>query len=134
MKPFIIDCGTYPFGVLVHFGEDKEPMYEMMKGTLSDEAIAQARLHDYKRGYAAMHSSGQMVLWLEKPPTTPGTIAALTHECLHIVFLLFDRIGVPISEENSEASAYMIDYLVGKILTEYDRAASPKQKNKRARG
>jgi len=127
MKPFIIDCGAYPFDVLVYFGENKEPMYKAMKGILSDEAIEQAKLHDYKRGYAAMHSGGQMILWLEKPPTTPSTIATLAHECLHIVFLLFDRIGIPISEENCEASAYMIDYLVNRILIEYNRLESKRR-------
>lgn len=116
MTPFIVDCGTYPFDVLVHFGEDMVPMFDAIERKDGKRASDKLRKYKFGSGFAGMNDSGTMVLWLKEPPTCPRTISLLAHECMHIVRLLFDRVAIPINLSTEEVQAYQLQYLVEKIL------------------
>ena len=133
MKPFIINCGCYPFDVLVYFGEDREPMFKMLGEMIGKDEADKLRSHHFSRGYTAINDNGTMVLWCKQPPCNPEWVSIMVHESLHVVQFLFERIQMPMNDDTSEAQAYLQQYIVKQILEHYDRAANTKQENKRPR-
>lgn len=44
------------------------------------------------------------------------TKRVVVHECVHMVHYIFDEKGIPVSVENSEAIAYMTDFLSEQVF------------------
>jgi len=61
-----------------------------------------------------MLDTGQIILWMEKKPTTPFLLSILAHEIFHCTCFLMDRVGIKYSDDSDEAYAYMIQYLTTK--------------------
>lgn len=45
---------------------------------------------------------------------TPGVLA---HECMHLIDMIADSIGMPCTMDTTEPRAYMMQYLYGELLT-----------------
>jgi len=58
------------------------------------------------------------IIWLPEFKLTPKCISVLLHEIMHVVLYVFARSGIVVSHNNDEASAYYIEWLVGKFLKE----------------
>ncbi len=44
------------------------------------------------------------------------SIRTIIHECTHIIDYIFRDVGIPISEENGETRAYMVEFMCMKIF------------------
>lgn len=123
MQQFLVNIDLYNTQVLVHCGA----IYELLPAL-------QARLpHDAYREVSACFENvnfsikakavmdthtGALVLWMREPwkkNPDPDWIGTLSHEIFHIVEMMFDRIGIPLSIDTSEAYAYAIEYVTKRI-------------------
>lgn len=114
---FIVNCGCYPFDIMVHFGEDRTNLYKKLKNKIPQESIDSMKELKYSNGKSLMHDTGQMVLWLKEKPNTIKGLATLNHEIFHCVCFLMERIGVVYSNDSDEAFAYLIEYVSVQIYS-----------------
>lgn len=127
MKPFIIELNPYPIDVLVCIGEDTKSMHDYLSKQTENYNKSEYEPSESMNGLSFMSKNHGLVLWIRYEPEGAIPISILSHEILHIVFLLFNQVGVPISEDNSESCAYMVEFLTKQILITYS-----KNKNKRS--
>lgn len=114
---FVVDFGTYPFELLVCFGEDRGPMYRyLLKNDVPEEYVDDLKNHSFGVEFSALHDDkGTSILWLTERPNTPYYQGLLSHEVYHAVCNLFDYIGLDYNKGSEEAFAYMIGYLTEEI-------------------
>ena len=115
MNSFVVDCGTYPFDILVFFGENVEDLFNDIKGKLSKSDFKGLKKSEFKAGKAIILDTNQTVLWLREKPTTPTDFGLLSHEIYHCTGFILRSIGIQYSEETEEAYAYLIQYLTEQI-------------------
>lgn len=56
------------------------------------------------------------VIWVKNFRNTPGDIAVVAHEILHLTFAVMCYIGVKISDDSEEAFTYYMDSILKKVL------------------
>lgn len=49
-------------------------------------------------------------------PDCPWAISNLAHEAVHVAHFIMDSRGIPISMENTESEAYLVGYIVDKLI------------------
>jgi len=52
-----------------------------------------------------------------------GKRRVVIHECVHMVHMIFDSRGIPLTESNTEAIAYMTDHLCEVVFGLFDKKA-----------
>lgn len=114
---FIVNCGCYPFDILVHFGEDRTNLYRLLKNKIPESAIDELKEFDFKVGKSLMFSSGQTILWLKDKPNSARGLATLNHEIFHCACFVMDKVGIVYSESSDEAFAYLIEYITIQIYS-----------------
>ena len=112
---FIVDCGTYPFDVLVCVGIDYDDMITFLskRCTLTDEE--KEALIMSGGGRSVILKTGQSVLQVTLAKNKPFFHGNLAHEIFHIVDFLFERVGIKYSDDFNEAYAYQVQYLTEEI-------------------
>ena len=120
MNIFIVKCKIYPFDVLVHFGEDKEPMYRKLKGRIPGEYIEELKTLEYKSGKSIMFPTGQTLLWMHEKPKSVYGLSILSHEIFHCACFILERVGIVYCENSDEAYAYLIQFLTEEIYSKLD--------------
>lgn len=55
-------------------------------------------------------------IWIDPSADKKEKRGTVVHECLHLVTALFHHCGIPVSYENDEAMAYMLDYLTEPVF------------------
>lgn len=73
-------------------------------------------------------SQNATIVWLSEYNT-----ATLIHEIAHLVMMLFDQVGVPISRDNTEAFSFYSEYwytTIQKTRRKYPDGNSPKDAKK----
>ncbi len=111
MKNFIIDCGTFPFDIMVHFG-DIELLLKMLKKYKIN--IDKKQLEDNRVGLSIILPTNQTVLWMKSEPATPFDFSVLQHEIFHCVHHILEKIGIKCKSTNNsdEVYAYLIQYII----------------------
>lgn len=63
------------------------------------------------------HKSMEGLIWLREPHLTAHSLSVVTHECLHITVSALEYAGVaPATEDDDEAHAYYLGFLVRSVL------------------
>ena len=114
---FIVDCGVYPFDILVYFGSDKKKLFKELSKYLPIKELKKLTFND---GKTIMFSSGQTVLWLKEKPTSIKGIAQLNHEIFHCACFVLERVGIKYCKKTDEAYAYLLEYLTKQIYSKID--------------
>jgi|DEB0MinimDraft_3_1074331.scaffolds.fasta_scaffold159229_2 hypothetical protein len=115
---FFIHHGTYPFDILVDIGihTDKQlqKFLKKEKGiTLDPDSIEALETCSITGGRTVMLSGGATIMRVSNDSDTFHEF--LAHEIFHAVEFLFDRIGIQLSRESSEAYAYQIGWLHNQV-------------------
>lgn len=118
---FIINLQVYPFDLMVHFG-DPQIMFNKLRDLISRESLLDIEL-DFERGVGVGRTmmdkeTGAVVLWMREPWSddfSPESFGTLSHEIFHAVELVFDRIGITLSDDSSEAFAYLIGFITRQV-------------------
>ncbi len=58
---------------------------------------------------------------------TPNSIPIIAHECLHVKNSIWNRIGYISQANNDEVDAYLLDYIIAKVLEVVEKHKSIKQ-------
>lgn len=119
-KVFKIDCGTYPFDVLISIGETNKqfintlskyiPPSTFRKLDQEDSEIINFAVTTHAR--TTMFHTGQFVIRFRHMPKSHQDFGMISHELFHIVEILFRKIGMPLQKASSEAYAYLMGHLV----------------------
>ena len=121
VQNFIINLEVYPFDLMVHFG-DPQIMFSRLRDRITQESLLDIQL-DFERGVGTGRTlldegTGVLLLWIKEPWSdnfSSESFGTLNHEIFHVVELLFDRIGITLSGDSSEAFAYLIGFITRKI-------------------
>lgn len=116
---FLVDCGTYPFKILVYYGPINQTLIgELKKYGIPDQEIKEGMDPD-SIAFAIMFSCGRSLLWKLTKPKNIRDLAILSHEIFHSVGLVMNRVGIPYQNgEANEAYAYLIEHLTYQIYKE----------------
>jgi hypothetical protein len=92
-------------GVLI--GEKTKCVKELEKYNEELARILKEEEHHFGLTMVASSRGSAIIVWLEtkEPPQ-------VAHEAVHVATALMDRAGIPISEENDEVLAYLVEYTV----------------------
>lgn len=128
----IVDLGLYRLHVHVFVGS-QTAFIEWLKG---DSAIYQS-LADYVEDDNAeaatyWYSAGRIpIIYLPKLSTTPHHLNNLVHELGHLVFIILNDVGIPISFDNQEAFTYLQGWLAEQIFNKegYEEIEEPKNRH-----
>lgn len=108
-----------PYGWTMLLFDDRELFNQYVSATLPAEMHQEYRVKSEggPRGRTLTNTTSAVaVVGLFKNDagecSAPGTIA---HELLHVVLTIFEHIGLPVTEEVSEASCYLIGYLMDEV-------------------
>ncbi|RJQ33884.1 hypothetical protein C4568_03725 [Candidatus Parcubacteria bacterium] len=116
-KPFVVTHGSYPFDVMVCIGtthaEVIKALNKKMGRKMDKEEADYLELHSI--GRTVMLDGGQTILMAEDLKNNPDFHANLSHEILHAVSFLFDRVGLPHTTQGDEAWAYQVGHLTREI-------------------
>lgn len=115
MNSFIVDCGTYPFDILIYFGDSLDDLFKDIKDKLSKADFKGLKRSKFKVGKAIMLDTNQTVLWLREKPTTARHFGLLSHEIYHCAGFVLRAVGIEYCQETEEAYAYLIQYLTEQI-------------------
>jgi predicted membrane channel-forming protein YqfA (hemolysin III family) len=113
----IIDCGVYPFEIMIFFGDKKKEIIKELKKYLCKSDITYFKTVNLFAGKSIMFSSGQTLLYVNRIPENPNDYATLQHEIFHCACFVLERVGINYSNETDEAYAYLIEYLTKQIYT-----------------
>lgn len=117
-KLFIIHAGTYPYDIVCFFGDDKKPLLQKIKYSLTASEYVEVADATIKHGRVYIFQSGVSLLWLPKVPKTIEELGHLNHEIFHAVDEILRRIGIELTGSSCEAYAYLLEYVSVKIWSE----------------
>lgn len=133
---FIIDCGSYPFSLIVSVGTTAKQEISWAERCLDRRlAKCERQLIHHKGGLGrvtVLHHGG-IIFWLADFKNDPLWIGRLVHEAAHVGLIIFDQIGMQVCEKNEEALCYEIQYLVDRIMSILMAKANRAEKKKRKR-
>jgi hypothetical protein len=127
---FVVRHGGYPYDVLVCIGLSDDAVverlreYEDCEPTPNDlEALTKPDrggmdAPSNAEGRTILLDGHQTVIRLRRWDGSIKRHGFLTHEIFHAVTMLFELIGMTLSEDSDEAYAYAIEQLTVKILTQ----------------
>lgn len=110
---FIIEYKVYPFELMISLGQTDAEVQKTLKRRNVDATIDYLSLRG--NGRCIMFEGGQTLIRVKDVPKTVRMYAVLQHEIFHAVDFLFDRIGIKLCSESSEAYAYLVQYLTESI-------------------
>lgn len=111
----------YPIPVLVSVGQTRNQIEAELKrrGGCTRETC----LKDWQwqptsntQGHTAVLPCNKTVLWLYTDRLTVDLHGTITHEVFHLVYGIFDQIGMKLSDDSEEAYAYAIGLLAMKVI------------------
>ncbi len=104
-----------PFEVTLHVGFVKDPSKALIE--IEGRYKWMTKNSTYEKNIAGLHlyhpDYSNKALILLKPSSDIRTVV---HEAFHCVVAICETHGVPLTTDNDETGAYMIDYIVGRIL------------------
>ena len=119
-KMFVVDCGVYPFSVMVSIGFTARQTMILVQHRLPNDLDAEEKSHFENfngRGKTLQLKGGQNILWLRDYKYGDiDSLATLNHEIFHVVYQTLWKCGLTLSDESEEAYSYLVEYLTKKIL------------------
>lgn len=82
---------------------------------------AEEGVGDDDEASTVIHTAGAVYMWVDSE--RDDYVPILAHELVHAAVAILDRAGVPISEENDEAIAYLVGHLMQEIRKRLARPA-----------
>lgn len=116
----IINIDLYNTHIMVYFGQ-LSGLLDKLSEYLRNEDVQKAKelFGDVEDGITlgrtCLLESGQIVLWMPKPPTTPEEKGTLQHEIFHATNCLMEKVGIRLTLDSDEAYAYLIGYTSTKV-------------------
>lgn len=104
--PYVV----YPFNLIVTYLPYKKLKKELKKRLPKSDWADIKLFNDDYNGMTYMFEGG--VTCINFKNFTPGV---LSHEAFHAVHFLMDAIDMPLSQDSSEAYAYLLGYIVNKV-------------------
>lgn len=117
IKSFIVRVEIYKTEVLVNVG-DFTGLKKKLKKYLSKQEITQFTedLNEHSSGRSMpIKSKRCFCIWVKEYPDTVDAIAVMSHEILHIVFMIMAEVGIEYSQESEEAYTYLMQFLTEAI-------------------
>ena len=118
-KNFIINLYYFPFNIYVSIDETDEKIIKDInkKFHVTKEDIESIKMAERGQGRCVMMSGNRTVLRIKKQKTVAETASIVTHESMHAINFIMERIGVKFDVETSEeVFTYGTQYLVRNIL------------------
>lgn len=133
---FLIDCGTYPFDILVALGVPPEKLPAKIRRLKLLKEVDQDFIDSYdfseSKGTSIQFTTGAMLIYCEQLPVTPHWKGLLAHEILHSTFQLMRHIGIVHGHKSEEAYTYLNQYITTQIYLRLDETGAPKRKSSKA--
>lgn len=114
---FIIPLVIYPFDILFSVGETNKQLRKKLKGLLSDAAFEMAYDSDFLDNFNPDSKTAGLCQFLrghQKVIIRLGRNASygvVAHEIFHAISMILIHLKMPLSHDNDEAYAYLIEYL-----------------------
>ena len=123
-KGFKIDLSIYPYTIFVSFG-DVENFREIFKEDkymcdFKEDEILDIFKH-FEGDYAAQTlplNNGNILIHFYLKNQDMYLFNTISHESLHAVRMIMDRVGMKLNSKNDEAFCYLLGYIVEKIIEE----------------
>jgi hypothetical protein len=119
MKPFELKINIYHTDLVVALGSELNDVYKVLKGKISKADFKELKTYEFHEGKSIMFGSGACLLYTKEEPTNKNYKGILAHEIFHITEFIMSRIGIILTNETSEAYAYLIGHLTTEI---YDKS------------
>ena len=125
-KGFSIPLEIYPYTVFVSFGDAKN-FIQLFKedrymNKITDDEIKEILSHfNEDNEYAALTlplNSGNVLIHFYLKNQDNYLFNTISHESLHTVRMIMDRVGMKLNSKNDEAFCYLLGYIVEKIIEE----------------
>lgn len=110
----VIDTHIYPCKVLVSYG-DKSLVESILIGVVPDTELSEFMSSD-SVGSTTLFSTGDVVLYLNKKPTSAYDYSKLVHEIYHCATYILNYVGIKHSRKSDEAFAYLVGFLTENIF------------------
>lgn len=91
-KMFFVDCGSYPFQILVYFGQDRQRLINKINKHIPEDEAKEFIESTFHSGKAFMFSSGQMVLWMGELPMTDDTDEVYAYQIGYITNKIYSKL------------------------------------------
>jgi len=120
-KCWLQNCGTYPRDIFVLIGlNKKEVTKQLKKYTETEELIKELADEDVDKfsGLVMKADNCKIILWLPEYKNEWKYIDILAHEIHHAVFFIAEIHNL---KEETEAQAYLYEYLFHAITTKLNR-------------
>lgn len=112
-----IKLSPYPFDVLVFYWTPIEELKQWIQEEIPEQVVANPGAYKFDwEGRTIITDWGWIILWVKNKATDPITYGYLVHEIFHCVEFLYNRVWLEYSIETGEWWAYMIQYILTKIL------------------
>ena len=120
MKKFVyVDCGTYPFHLLVFVGMTNKEMAKKAESFTGMVLTGEEKSHldQHARGRALYFPRIRLsIIIMRDFKTDYEWLSVLAHEIVHAVHSIFDEIKLRISDGSEEAFTYQVEYLTRGVL------------------
>lgn len=116
----IIKIDLYNTDIMVYFGQFRG-LLDKLRELIPNEDFEKAKelFGEVEDGVTLARTclleSGQIVLWMPHPPTTPYEKGTLQHEIFHAANSLMEKVGISLTLASDEAYAYLIGYISTKV-------------------
>lgn len=113
---FIVDCGIFPFDVMLCLGVNKKKMLkELKKKNITKKEIKVIKEYPEKNGLYVMFQNNASLIYMPRFNQTAFSFAVLQHEITHCVVAVLSQTNIKLSMKTEEVFAYLTQYLTQKI-------------------
>lgn len=111
-KTFMMNTEIYNAGIRVVITDDTLRAANFVRAHFNDSTISSTWFIK-ARGVTLFDRKGTQppIMWMPSVPDTPSKKGTAAHEIFHLVYILMDYRGIPLSDISNEAYAYLIGYL-----------------------
>ena len=115
LKEISVHMGMFDFEVDVIVG-DYSRVVKYIQWKFEDEDFNPEDSDYEPRGLCFFCKGFEPIMWIPKKPKTPREHATLAHECLHVVFHLFEWAKIPVTSDTEEVATHAMAHLITTIL------------------
>jgi hypothetical protein len=112
---FIVDCGIFPFDVMVCLGVSKRKMIEQLKDNTTKSEQKEIKEYFIKKGLYMMFKNNTSLIYVPNFKKNAFYFGLLQHEIMHCVVTVLSKTDIKLSLKTEEVFAYLTQYLTQKI-------------------
>ncbi len=115
----VFNWEIYPFDLLFCYNCTDKDVREYINKHFTKLSKKDEKLLTFKKqsGRTVHLENGAIVLWVHNPKN----VGILAHELYHAVNMLFYKVNIPPTDSSEEAYAYAIEFMMNKIVKNYDK-------------